>query len=158
MSNPKQTKRTTTLAAISRRLIRSVLNRNNLSLIILFLWWPACMVHTFWNNRPPHRVHWWLTEVKKSDGTLKMQDEQYYIFDTGNMVAFSLILLSFILNKTKTRQYKMALIVSFIISLSDIIHYWYNFKQSEWIVTIQGLTMVALALWIIITTTKWTKV
>lgn len=144
---------------LSRRLVKSVLNRNNLSLIVLFLWWPACIVHRFWNNRPPHKVHWFIDDVRKPDGTLMMQDEQYYIFDTGNMVSFSLILLSFILNKTKTRQYKVALIVSFIISLSDIIHYWYNFKQSEWVVTIQGLTMVALALWILIThSKKWIKV
>lgn len=148
-----------TLAEVSRLLVRSVLNRNGLSLIVLFLWWPTCLVHRFWNNKPPHRVHWFITDVRKPDGTLMMQDEQYYIFDTGNMVAFSLILLSFILNKTKTKQYKTALIVSFIISLSDIIHYWYNFKQSEWVVLFQGLTMVALALWTLKTTiTTWIKV
>lgn len=149
----------TTLAEVSRHLARAVLSRDGMSMIFLFLWWPACAVHRFWNNDPPRRVHWWLTEVKMPDGSLATQDVQYYIFDTGNMVAFSLVLLSFILNKTKSRQYKASLMVSFLISLSDIIHYWYNFKQSEWIVTIQGLAMVALSIWILKThLPRWTKV
>jgi len=148
-----------TLAEVSRRLTRAVLSRDGLSMIVLFLWWPACAVHRFWSDDPPRRVHWFIDDVRKSDGSLMTQDVQYYIFDTGNMVAFSLVLLSFILNKTKSAQYKMALVVSFIISLSDIIHYWYNFKQSEWIVTMQGLTMVALSIWILKThSRKWTRV
>jgi hypothetical protein len=132
---------------------------SNLSLILLILSWPACLIHRLWNNAAPQKVHWFLTDVKKSNGELKMQDIQYYVFDTGNMISASLILLSFIFCRQKTKTYNTALKTIFLISVSDIFHYWYSFKQTEWIVQLQGITMVALSVWILTKPyIKWKKV
>lgn len=78
-----------------------------------------------------------------------MQDEQWYICDTGNMLSFSLILLSFLLIRKKTINYHIALLAVFLISIIDIIHYWLCYKQNESIVLMEGLIMLLAALLII---------
>src|SRR6266540_1444621 len=124
----------TTLAGASRRL-----TRNDLSLLLLFLSWPVCLIHRFWNNKPPDKVNWFVT------GEIK-QDVQWYLADTGNMLSFSFILLSFILTRKKTTKFQIALLAVFLISLIDIVHYWVCFKQNEWILTLEGLIMLLAAL------------
>lgn len=81
------------------------------------------------------------------------QDVQWYIYDTGNMLSFSLILLSFVLVQKKTINYHIALIAVFLISIIDIIHYWICFKQNNSIVLIEGLIMLLAAL--LINIRKW---
>lgn len=81
------------------------------------------------------------------------QDVQWYIYDTGNMLSFSLILLSFVLVQKKTINYQIALIAVFLISIIDIIHYWICFKQNDSIVLIEGLIMLLAAL--LINLRKW---
>lgn len=118
------------------------LTRNDLSVFLLFLSWPVCLVHRFWNNSPAHKVNWFVTgEVK--------QDVQWYIYDTGNMISVSFILLSFLLIQKKTINYHIALLAVFLISIIDIIHYWLCFKQNESIVLMEGLIMLLAALLII---------
>jgi hypothetical protein len=111
--------------------------------------WPIAQAHRLWNNAPPNKVHWFIADVKNSKGQLLMQDVQWYIFDTGNYLSVSLILLSLFVLRKKTPTYQVALGTMFIISLSDIFHYWLSFKQSEWIVQLQGLVMVMLSIWIL---------
>lgn len=118
------------------------LTRNDLSLFLLFLSWPVCLVHRFWNNRPAHKVNWFMT------GEIK-QDVQWYVCDTGNMLSFTFILLSFILVRKKTINYHIALLAVFLISIIDIIHYWVCYKQNESIVLMEGLIMLLAALLII---------
>src|SRR6266540_4155703 len=108
----------TTLAGATRRL-----TRNDLSLLLLFLSWPVCLIHRFWNNKPPDKVNWFVT------GEIK-QDVQWYLADTGK----------------KTTKFQIALLAVFLISLIDIVHYWVCFKQNEWILTLEGLIMLLAAL------------
>lgn len=135
------------------------LTRNDLSLIGLYLSWPVCLVHRFWNNRPAQEVNWFVFPVDHpKTGGIVTQDVQYYIFDTGNMLSVSLILLSFILLKKKTYEYTLSLVTIFIISLIDILHYWLYFKQNEFIVLIESLMMIATSAFVIIRNTKrWKK-
>lgn len=77
------------------------------------------------------------------------QDVQWYVYDSGNMLSFSFILLSFILVRKKTINYHIALLAVFLISIIDIIHYWLCFKQNESIVLMEGLIMLLAALLII---------
>lgn len=143
----------------TRHRTKKGLTNHSTALLLLFLSWPVAQVHRFWNNAPPKKVHWFLTDVTNSRGELLTQDIQWYIFDTGNYLSVSLILLSFIVCRKKTRTYQVALSMIFAISLSDILHYWYSFKQSEWIVHIQGAAMVILSIWILTKPfIKWRKV
>jgi hypothetical protein len=121
--------------------------RTDLSLLLLFLSWPVCLVHRFWNNKPPNKVSWFMT------GEIK-QDVQYYIYDTGNMLSTTFILLSFVLIQKKTTNYNITLLAVFLISIIDIIHYWLCYKQNEWVVTLEGLIMLLAALLIL---RKWNK-
>lgn len=143
-----------TLVARSRRL-----GRNDLSLFCLFMSWPVCLVHRHWNNRPAHEGHWFLFPVEDPrTGLLVTQDIQYFIFDMGNMLSVSLILLSFILLKKKTYEYTVSLVTVFVISLVDILHYWLFFKQNELIMFIESLMMIAAPIFVIIrNTTRWKK-
>lgn len=137
-----------------RLLIRNV--QDNLSLILLFMSWPVCLVHRWWSNRPPHKGSWFLTDVRSEQtGKLIEQDLQWYICDTGNMLSMSFIILSFILLKAKTIDYTICLITVFIISIIDIIHYWLWFKQEQQVVQFQGLLMVVAAT--LILRRKWKK-
>lgn len=136
------------------------LGRNDLSLICLYLSWPVCLVHRFWNDRPPQEADLFLFPVEhpKTGGSIT-QDIQYYVFDTGNMLSVSLILLSFILLKKKNYEYTVSLVTVFIVSLIDILHYWLYFKQNEFIVFSESLMMIAASAFVIIRNTKrWKKV
>lgn len=143
----------------SHRRTRKGLTNHSIALLLLFISWPVSQVHRFWNNAAVNKVHWFLTDVINSRGELLTQDIQWYIFDTGNYLSVSLILLSFIVCRKKTRTYQIVLSTIFAISLSDILHYWLSFKQSEWIVQFQGATMVILSIWILTKPfIKWRKV
>ena len=83
------------------------------------------------------------------------QDVQWYICDTGNMLSFTFILLSFVLVNRKTPSYLIALKAVLIISIIDIIHYWVCYKQSELIILMEGLIMFLAASLILIR--KWKK-
>lgn len=143
-------------------MIRAVANlrlgRSDLSIILLLLSWPVCLVHRFWNNSPASSVSWFVFPVKDEvTGELISQDIQYYVFDTGNMLSFSFILLSFILLRKKTADYSLALGATFLISIIDIAHYWLWYKQNEVIVTLESLIMILTSLLIIIRNTRWKK-
>lgn len=134
--------------------------RNGLSLFCLFLSWPVCLVHRYWNNRPAHEGHWFLFPVEDpKTGQLITQDIQYYVFDTGNMLSVSLIILSILLLKTKTVSYQISITTVFIISLLDIVHYWLFYKQNEYVVILESLMMVGASI-IVLTrnvSKKWKK-
>lgn len=117
--------------------------RQPLAYIFIVLSWPVCLIHRFWNNEKPHQVDWFVYEDFR-------QDIQWYICDTGNMLSFSFILLSFIFLRRKTIQYSILLFTIFVISLTDVLHYWLAFKQWEWVVQLQGLLMLAATLLIFI--------
>ena len=129
---------------------------DGVSIILLFLSWPACLVHRFWNNSTPNKGHWFLTDVDMTDGSPFTQDVQWYVFDTGNMLSVSLIILSIVLIDRKTPSYRIALNAVFIISIIDIIHYWLCYKQSELIVLVEGLIMLLAAS--LILSKQWKKV
>lgn len=144
---------------VTRRLIshaiRSFNNREGLSIFLLFLSWPVCLVHTFWNNSKVHAGHWFLSEVRKSNGKLFTQDIQYYIMDTGNMVSTSLIILSLIIIEKKTLSYRLALSVIFTISLLDIFNYWLCYKQCALILAGEVVLMATAAALILLR--KWKR-
>lgn len=143
----------------ARHQTKKGLTNHSIALVLLILSWPVAQVHRLWNNQPPNKVHLFLTDVRKPTGELLTQDIQWYIFDTGNYLSVSLILFSFIVCRKKTRTYQIVLSTIFAISLSDILHYLYSFKQSEWIVQLQGVTMVILSIWILTKPfIKWRKV
>ena len=131
------------------------INLETISVIVLFLSWPICLVHRFWNNDKPNRVNWFLTDVRKANGQLFTQDVQWYIFDTGNMLSTLFIVLSLLIVRIKTTSYRITLSAIFAISIIDIIHYWLCYKQSELIVTMEGLIMFLAASLIFIR--KWRK-
>lgn len=81
------------------------------------------------------------------------QDVQWYIYDTGNMLSVTLIILSLILIPKKTKNYQIALLAVFLVSIIDIIHYWICFKQNNSIVLLEGLIMLLAAL--LINIRKW---
>jgi len=136
------------------------LTKNDLSLICLYASWPVCLVHRFWNNRPPHEGHWFLLPVEDpKTGKLVTADIQYYIFDTGNMLSTSLIILSFILLTKKNFEYQISLALVFIISIMDIIHYWLYNKQNEFVLALEATRMITGALFVLTRNapTKWKK-
>lgn len=136
------------------RLIKNA--RTNLSIGLLYLSWPVCVIHRYWNNKPPHKGAWFWTEVRNpKTGKLIEQDIQWYIADTGNMLSISLIILSFILIKTKSVDYTISLVTVFLISIIDILHYWLWFKQEQQVVQFQGLLM-ALSAYLIMRR-RWKK-
>lgn len=94
-------------------------------------------------------------EVKNLDGTLFTQDIQWYLYDTGNMISTTLILLSLVIIKQKTPSYRIALSGILWISIIDILHYWLCYKQNELIITMEGLIMIITAS--LITFKKWKK-
>src|SRR5690242_3216723 len=141
-----------TAAAALPRLIKS----GAASLILLYLSWPVTIFHRFWNNSKPHKVSLFLLEVKKN-GKPFIQDVQWYIYDTGNILSNILIVLSFILLKTKSRSYSLSLKVILTINFIDLIHYWLCFKQNEAVIWLESMLMVLLSLYLI-TQRKWKKV
>lgn len=141
----------TTQAEVIRRR-----GRAGVSLILLFLSWPVCLIHRFWNNSKPQQADWFLMKVFNPDGTPYTQDIQWYLVDTGNMLSTTLIILSLVIVREKTTSYRLALSVVLAISIIDIIHYWLCFKQLDLIVTMEGLLMLLAALLILLR--KWKKV
>lgn len=135
---------------------RRLLTREGVSLLFLFLSWPICLVHRYWNVAKPKRVDWFIIKVHNPDGSHFTQDVQWYLYDTGNMISTLCILLSFIIIKHKTPSYRIALNGILCISIIDIIHYWVCFKQNELIITMEGLIMILTAS--LITLRKWKKV
>lgn len=130
----------TQVAAILRRI-----KRDSIALIMLYLSWPVCLVHRFWNNAPPHKGSWFIIPVYRPDGTLLERDIQYYICDSGNMISNSLILFSILILKKKTTDYLIAVTTIALISIIDFYHYWLCYKQNEFIVTLEGLGMLLAA-------------
>lgn len=125
--------------------IRHRTSREAISLLVLFLSWPVCLVHRFWNNAKVHRAHWFVMDVHNDNGLLFTQDIQWYIFDTGNMLSTTFIILSLIIIRTKTTSYRWALSAVLTVSIVDIIHYWLCYKQSEYMVMVEGLIMLLAA-------------
>ena len=124
------------------------------SLILLYLSWPVCLIHRFWNNTKPKSVNLFLTDVHVN-GKVFTQDVQWYIYDTGNIISSLFILLSFVLLKTKTRSYVLSLKTLLTINIVDLIHYWTCFKQDEIVTWLECMLMVALSLYLI--RKKWKK-
>lgn len=95
-------------------------------------------------------------KVVNPDGTPYTQDIQWYLYDTGNMLSTTLIILSLVIVREKTSSYRWALSVVLAISIIDILHYYLCFKQLEVIVTLEGLLMILAAL--IIGYRKWINI
>jgi len=131
------------------------LPRAGVSLILLFLSWPVCLIHGYWNNKEPNRGHWFMTEVSNPDGTRFTQDIQWYLYDTGNMISTTLIILSLYIVKQKTPSYRIALSAILLVSIIDILHYWVCYKQNHLIITLEGLIMIIASS--LITFRKWNK-
>lgn len=122
------------------------INRATISVLLLFLSWPICLVHTFWNNSKPCAGHWFITEVRKTNGKLFTQDIQYYIYDTGNMLSTLFIILSLVIVKQKTRSYRLTLSAILTVALLDIFNYWLCYKQSTTIIIAEAVLMLLTAL------------
>lgn len=109
-----------------------------MKLLLVALAWPVSCVHHLWNNRPPCKVDWFVFYSQK-------QDVQWYIADTGNMLALSMLLAAFWMS-AQNQIIKWLTGTLTIISIIDIVHYWLCYNQLQEIVFLQGIMMIAASI------------
>lgn len=101
-----------------------MIKRNTLiDLIILISIYPIVSFHKLWSNNPVHKVDWFL--LKDS-----VQDVQWYVKDTCDLIAFFFVVL-LVYRKSKKDHwlFKRMSVLTLIISAFDIIHYWLSFNS-----------------------------
>lgn len=109
-----------------------------MSRVFLMLAWPVSCIHHLWNHRLPCKVSWFLL-INKS------QDIQWYIADTGRMLAVTFILAAcYLLVKRGAIKWLIGALA--LISIIDIIHYWLYFSQAHEIILLQGIMMIAASI------------
>lgn len=118
------------------------------AILLLFLTWPVCMIHRFWNSRPPCKLNLFVFRPDIS------QDTQWYIADTGNLVASILVFTSLCILMRKNLSVFAISLSLLTISVIDLIHYWLTFKQTEWVVFLEDCIMVTTALFLYI---RWKR-
>lgn len=109
--------------------------RNTIALILLFLSWPVCLIHRYWNNAPIRSVSWILF-----DKTVN-QDFRWYMVYSELMISALFVLLSFLIIKVKTRKLQVVLWALFWVSIVDIANYVLFFRRNEIALTVEGLIM-----------------
>jgi hypothetical protein len=114
--------------------------RERVALILLYLSWPVCVVHRYWNNEPERKVRW-----IRYDRSVFQDFRWYWVYNELWVSAF-FVILSFLIIRRKTRKLQIALWGLFWVSVVDILNYWLFFRRNEYALSLEGLIMVATAL------------
>lgn len=118
--------------------------RNKIAIILLFMSWPVCLINRIWNKAPDRVVNWTLFEKDA------FEDFRWYITQSELAVSAIFVLVSVIVMKQKTRNYKIVLWALFWVSMIDVVNYWLWFRRNEYALTLEGLIMLT-ATYIILT-------
>lgn len=114
--------------------------RNRISLILLFLSWPVCVVHRVWNNRPVEKVQWIVF-----DKTVDQDFRWYWVYNELWLSA-AMVLAAVLIMTRKTRPIRITLRALCLVSAVDIVNYWLWFRRNEVALTIEGAIMFIAAI------------
>ena len=114
------------------------MKRKRLILLLLFLSYPATLVHRVLNDDQEIPISF---RYNASITT----DLQWYLHDTGIMLSVLLILAAFLLYVTSGLKRDMDVLI-LILTISsvwvlDVVHYVLWYKQSEWFLLFEGIVV-----------------
>lgn len=90
---------------------------------ILVSIYPMVALHRLWSSMPVNKVDWFLFKDRE-------QDVQWYIKDTGGLIAFCLaVFLLYRRSKNEHWLFKRLTLFTLIVSIFDIAHYWLSFNS-----------------------------
>jgi hypothetical protein len=110
--------------------------RNRIAAALLFLSWPVCVVHRYWEKSPYHPVHWVVF-----DKTV-YEDFRWPIFHAELWLSAVFVLLAWLISTSKTYTLRTLLWANLLISGIDIIHYILYFRRNIWFLSAEGMIMV----------------
>lgn len=97
--------------------------RTLIDIVIILSIYPIVSLHRLLSNMPVHKVDWFLFKDK-------VQDVQWYVKDTCDLIAFCLaFLLVYRRSKNEHWLFRRLTLFTLIISFFDIIHYWLAFNS-----------------------------
>jgi hypothetical protein len=115
--------------------------------ILLVISWPVSLIHRIWTNHKPDNKAWFLFKPEIE------QDIQWYIADTGNMLAVLLVLLALYLYhkylNVSHSDVPFLLKGLILMQVIEIFHYWLYFKQSDIVLILQGFILLTCILCIL---------
>ena len=111
--------------------------RNRVATILLFLSWPVCVIHRIWNSEPLREVSW-----IRYDRSVSQDFRWYWVYNELWLSAL-FVLVAFTISKGKTMAMTILLRALMIMSVVDIVHYWLWFRRNEYVLTLEGLIMIA---------------
>lgn len=114
----------------------SALMRDRLAMILLYMSWPVCLIHRYWNNAPYLPVRW-----IRFDRTV-YQDFRWYLVRNEDWASELLILSAFLVMRTKTFPIRTILLALFLVCLLDLGNYWLYFRRNEGFLTAESLVML----------------
>jgi hypothetical protein len=110
--------------------------RNRVAVVLLYLSWPVCLIHSCWNNWPLHPVRWIFL-----DKTV-YQDFRWYLVYTELWLSATFVLLAALLWTHKTRTIRILLWANILISVIDLWNYWLFFRRQEWFLKAEFVVML----------------
>jgi hypothetical protein len=121
--------------------------RNRVALMLLFLSWPVCLINLYWKNDPKRTVRWICYDYQW--GTPVSQDFKWYIVQNELWLSATLVLLAFLIAKSKTKSIRIMLRGLLLVSIVDIVNYWLWFRRNEQALIFEGMIMLWVAILII---------
>jgi hypothetical protein len=102
----------------------------------MFLSWPVCLIHRYWQSAPYHPVRWVVY-----DKTV-LEDFRWPIYHVELWLSAVFVLLAWLISTCKTPTLRILLLANLLISVVDIVHYWLFFRRNEWFLGGEGTVMV----------------
>lgn len=110
--------------------------RNRIAAVLLYLSWPVCVIHRYWNNEPYHPIHWVVF-----DKTV-YEYFRWPIVHTELWLSAVFVLVAWLISASKTYILRILLWTNLLISVIDIFNYFLFFRRNEWLLTSEGMIMV----------------
>jgi hypothetical protein len=110
--------------------------RNRIAAVLLFLSWPVCTVHDFWNKDPITPVRWIIF-----DKTV-FQDYRWYFVACELWLSAVFVLAAMLIMASRTRIIRILLWANLWISILDIVNYWGWFRRQEWFLRAEMVVML----------------
>ena len=110
--------------------------RNRIAILLLFLSWPVCVIHRYWNNAPLKAVQWIVFDKSVN------QDFRWYFVYNELWLSAVFVLLAALIWTRKTRTIRLLLWANLLISAIDIVNYWLFFRRNEIMLLGEGCVML----------------
>lgn len=98
--------------------------------------WPVCLVHRQWNTEDLRAVSWIMCDKTVS------QDFRWYWVANEIWLSQTLIIAAILIMKSKTFVIRTLILALLIVSIIDIVNYWFWFRRNEWMLDLEGLVMI----------------